>query len=86
MKEIIPYVQSIDYKEEQKLAREVEGLIELYDFIQAHPDLAVKEIAKFMPPLDSRVVSKAIQTIALRDKNKKLIKQYEIHHKGFSNK
>lgn len=61
--------QVIDLAEEQKLAREVEGLIELHDFIKAHPDAPVKEIAKFMPPVDARVVNKAIQALAIRDKN-----------------
>lgn len=62
-------VQVIDLAEEQKLAREVEGLIELHDFIKAHPDAPVKDIAKFMPPVDARVVNKAIQALAIRDKN-----------------
>lgn len=61
--------QVIDLAEEQKLAREVEGLIELHDFIKAHPDAPVKDIAKFMPPVDARVVNKAIQALAIRDKN-----------------
>lgn len=64
-----PTAQVIDLAEEQKLAREVEGLIELHDFIKAHPDAPVKDIAKFMPPVDARVVNKAIQALAIRDRN-----------------
>lgn len=58
----------IDLVEEQRIEREAEGLVELHDFIKAHPDSAVKEVAKFMPPVDSRAVNKAIQMIVLRDK------------------
>ncbi|MCF7865323.1 MAG: hypothetical protein K9M11_02350 [Candidatus Pacebacteria bacterium] len=61
--------QVIDLAEEQKLAREVEALIELHDFIKFHPDAPVKEIAKFMPPIDARVVNKAIQALAIRDQS-----------------
>ncbi len=61
--------QVIDIEEEKKIQKEVEALIELHDFIKAHPDSPVKEIARFMPPVDSRVVSKAIQALAIRDQN-----------------
>lgn len=62
-------VQVIDIQEEKRIQREAEGLVELHDFIKAHPDTPVKEIAKFMPPVDSRAVSKAIQILAMRDKD-----------------
>jgi ABC-type nitrate/sulfonate/bicarbonate transport system substrate-binding protein len=65
----------VDIAEEKKLEREAEGLVELHDFIKSHPDAPVKEIAKFMPPVDSRAVSKAIQMIALRDAEAKKIKK-----------
>jgi hypothetical protein len=58
----------VDLEEEQRIEKEAQGLVELHDFIKAHPDAPVKEIAKFMPPVDSRAVNKAIQLIALRDK------------------
>lgn len=61
----------IDLAEEKRLEREALGLVELHDFIKTHPDAPVKDIAKFMPPVDSRAVSKAIQIIALRDKKNK---------------
>lgn len=72
--------QVIDLAEEQKLAREVEGLIELHDFIKAHPDAPVKDIAKFMPPVDARVVNKAIQALAIRDQSM-TAEQKEAAHK-----
>jgi hypothetical protein len=58
----------IDIQEERKIESEAQALVELHDFIKAHPDAPVKEIARFMPPVDSRAVNKAIQLIALRDK------------------
>ena len=59
----------IDIQEEKKLEKEAQALVELHDFIKAHPDSPVKEIAKFMPPIDSRAVSKAIQMLAIRDQS-----------------
>jgi hypothetical protein len=61
----------IDIKEEQKIEREALGLIELYDFLKTHPDSVAKDVAKFMPPVDSRAVNKAIQMIALREEKNK---------------
>lgn len=75
MKELVPSLyndpkaaQVVDLAEEQKIEREATALVELHDFIKSHPDSAAKEIARFMPPVDSRAVSKAIQMIALRGK------------------
>jgi len=65
-----PQAQVIDVQEEKKLQSEAEALVELHDFIKAHPDAPVKEIARFMPPVDSRAVNKAIQMLALRDMKK----------------
>ncbi len=62
--------QIIDIQEEKKIEKEAEALVELHDFIKAHPDAPVKEIARFMPPVDSRAVNKAIQFLAIRDKKK----------------
>lgn len=61
----------IDIEEERKIEKEAVGLVELHDFIKSHPDAPVKEIARFMPPVDSRAVNKAIQMIALRDTSNK---------------
>lgn len=61
--------QVVDIQEEKKIEKEAEALVELHDFIKAHPDSPVKEIAKFMPPIDSRAVSKAIQMLAIRDQS-----------------
>lgn len=78
MKNIIPgaehsfqsqsIAQVINLEDEKKIEKEVEALIDLHDFIKAHPDSPVKEIARFMPPVDARVVNKAIQALAVRDK------------------
>jgi hypothetical protein len=62
--------QVVDIQEEKKLQSEAEALVELHDFLKSHPDAPVKEIAKFMPPVDSRAVNKAIQILALRDMKK----------------
>ena len=61
-------IQVVDIEEEKKIEKEAEALVELHDFIKSHPDAPVKEIAKFMPPVDSRAVNKAIQMIAMREK------------------
>jgi len=63
--------QVVNLEEEQKIEKEAQALVELHDFIKSNPDAPVKEIARFMPPVDSRAVNKAIQIIALRDKDKK---------------
>lgn len=64
-----PTAQVVNIQEEQKLQKEAEALVELHDFIKAHPDSPVKEIARFMPPVDARVVNMAIQVLAIRDQN-----------------
>ncbi len=78
MKQFLPFQNSnpisatvIDLAEEKRIEGEVVGIVELYDFMKAHPDTAVREIARFMPPVDSRVVGRAIQQIALRDAKRK---------------
>jgi ABC-type nitrate/sulfonate/bicarbonate transport system substrate-binding protein len=77
MKQFIPTgyndphaAQVVDLEEERKIEKEVQALVELHDFIKSHPDAPVKDIARFMPPVDSRVVNKAIQLLALRDQTK----------------
>ncbi len=62
--------QIIDREEEKKIEKEAQALVELHDFIKLHPDAPVKEIARFMPPVDSRAVNKAIQFLAIRDKKR----------------
>ena len=64
--------QIVNLEEEQKIEKEAEALVELHDFIKSNPDAPVKEIARFMPPVDSRAVNKAIQIIALRDRDSKI--------------
>lgn len=78
MKQFIPtnyndpkVAQVVDLAEEEKVSKEAEALVELHDFIRDHPDSAAKEIARFMPPVDSRAVNRAIQILALRDKKNK---------------
>lgn len=73
--------QVINLDEEKKIEKEVQALIELHDFIKAHPDSPVKEIARFMPPIDTRVVNKAIQALAIRDQNKTAEEKNAIHQK-----
>lgn len=60
-------VLQIDIEEERKIEREAEGLVELHDFLRSHVDAPAKDIAKFMPPVDSRAVSRAIQKLSLRE-------------------
>jgi len=75
MKQFIPFrnndshaAQVIDLEEERKIEKEALALVDLHDFIKSHPDGPAREIARFMPPVDSRAVNKAIQMIALREK------------------
>ncbi len=77
MREFIPNkfndlkaAQVVDLAEEARIEKEALALVELHDFIRATPDSAAKEIARFMPPVDSRAVNKAIQMISLRDQKK----------------
>jgi hypothetical protein len=60
----------VDLAEEARIEKEALALVDLHDFIRDTPDSAAKEIARFMPPVDSRAVNKAIQMISLRDKKK----------------
>lgn len=59
----------INYKDEQNFEEQVQAVIRLHDMIQESKDPMIKEIAKFMPPMDSRVVVEAIQR--LKERNKK---------------
>ncbi len=62
--------QVVDLAEEERIEKEAQALVELHDFIRDTPDSAAKDIARFMPPVDSRAVTKAIKILALRDKKK----------------
>jgi hypothetical protein len=73
--------QVIDLEEEKKIGKEVQALIELHDFIKMHPDAPVKDIARFMPPIDARVASKAIQALAIRDQHMSAEQKAAMHHK-----
>ncbi len=67
--DIHPIAQVVNIQEEKKIEKEAQALVELHDFIKSHPDSPVKEIARFMPPVDARAVSKAIQMLAIRDQH-----------------
>ena len=64
-------VQIIDIQEERKLEKESDALVELHDFLKSHADAPARDIAKFMPPVDSRAVNKAIQKLAIRENKMK---------------
>jgi len=51
---------------DQQFEQEVEALIDLYHFIEEHPDEVTKKIMKFMPPVHAKVMSEA--TKRLREK------------------
>ena len=53
---------NIDFEEQ------VKAVIRLHDMVKESNDPMIKEITKFMPPIDSRVVVKAIEILKLRDK------------------
>jgi hypothetical protein len=76
--------QVIDLDEERKIEKEVQALIELHDFIRSHPDSPVKDIARFMPPVDARVVNKAIQALAIRDQSMTTEEKMAMHQKAQS--
>jgi len=85
-----PIVQVVDIQEEKRIESEATALVELHDFIKAHPDSPVKEIARFMPPVDARAVSRAIKLLALREQRvtpaekeaaKKAAASIEVEHK-----
>jgi hypothetical protein len=61
----------LNIQDEKNFRGQVQAIIELHDFIKEHSDSAVKEIARFMPPVDSRVVTQAILEIESRERNSK---------------
>ena len=75
MKQFLPFqnngaqvIQVINLEEERKIEKEALALVDLHDFIKSNPDGPAREIARFMPPVDSRAVNKAIQMLAQRDR------------------
>jgi len=42
---------------------EVEALIDLYHFIEQHPDEVTKKIMKFMPPVNAKVMAEATKRL-----------------------
>lgn len=48
-------------KEQERIEREADALLELKDFIQSHPDIAIREGMRFFPPIDARVLKRAIE-------------------------
>ncbi len=59
----------LNIQAERDFNEQVQALIRLHDMIKESHDPMIKEIAKFMPPVDSRVVVKAIELIKIRDKH-----------------
>lgn len=56
-------VQEEKELDEKNFEREVEALIDLYHFIEAHPDEVTKKIMKFMPPVDAKVMAEATKRL-----------------------
>lgn len=56
-------VQEEKELDEKQFEREVEALIDLYHFIEQHPDDVTKKIMKFMPPVDARVMAEATKQL-----------------------
>ena len=69
----IPRIEYVlNHKEEQDFEAQVQAVVRLHDMIQESKDPMIKEIAKFMPPIDSRVVLEAIKR--LKDRKKETLK------------
>ena len=56
-------IQEAKEQDLEQFEREVEALIDLYHFIEKHPDDATKKIMKFMPPVDAKVMAEATKRI-----------------------
>lgn len=55
------------HEDKEEFEYQVQGLVDLYDFIEKHPDDATKKVLKFMPPVDTQVLAEAVRRIRLRD-------------------
>ena len=56
-------VQEQTETKQKNFEQEVEALIDLYHFIEAHPDDVTKKIMKFMPPVDAKVMAEATKRL-----------------------
>lgn len=59
-------VQNLQERDEKKFEQEVEALIDLYHFIESHPDEVTKKIMKFMPPVDAKVMAEATKRLRIK--------------------
>jgi len=50
-------------EQDQQFEQEVEALIDLYHFIEEHPDEVTKKIMKFMPPVHAKVMAEATKRL-----------------------
>jgi hypothetical protein len=50
-------------QKDQQFEQEVEALVDLYHFIEKHPDEVTKKIMKFMPPVHAKVMSEATKRL-----------------------
>lgn len=55
------------HEDREEFERQVIGLVDLYDFLDAHPDEVTKKALKFMPPVDTLVLTETVKRIRLRD-------------------
>jgi len=55
------------HENREEFEQQVTGLVELYDFLESHPDEVTKKALKFMPPVDTRVLTETVKRIRLRD-------------------
>jgi len=56
-------VKEINEQDQIQFEQEVEALVDLYYFIEQHPDEVTKKIMKFMPPVDAKVMSEATKRL-----------------------
>ena len=56
-------VQEQTETKQKNFEQEVKALIDLYHFIEAHPDDVTKKIMKFMPPVDAKVMAEATKRL-----------------------
>ena len=50
-------------EQQKNFELEVEALVDLYHFIEQHPDDVTKKIMKFMPPVNAKVMSEATKRL-----------------------
>ncbi len=62
-KKVSAEVQEQTDLKKENFEREVDALIDLYHFIEEHPDEVTKKIMKFMPPVDAQVMAEATRRL-----------------------